>query len=193
VVALRAVPSTPTSDADLVRAAREGEAWATDALVRRHQRRLNGLAFRLIGRDADVDDLVQESFASALLSLDRLKDPEAFAGWLNAILVRTASKMIRRRRLLARFGLGRGSLEIDLDALVSPSVSPDDAAELRRLYTLAAELPAELRIPLLLQRVEGLELEEIRTLTGGSLATIKRRIQKAEDLLRSSFMRGEGR
>src|SRR5688572_2884281 len=78
VVALRAVPSTPTSDADLVRGAREGEAWAADALVRRHQRRLNGLAFRLMGRDADVDDLVQESFASALVSLERLKEPEAF-------------------------------------------------------------------------------------------------------------------
>lgn len=197
VVALRAVPTTATgslpSDADLVRAAAEGEAWAYDALVRRHARRLNGLALRLIGRDSDVDDLVQDTFAAALSSLHRLKEADAFGGWLNAILVRTASKMIRRRRMLARFGLGRETLAIDVDALVSPGVPPDDALELRRIYSVAATLPAELRIPLLLQRVEGLPLEEIRQLVGGSLATIKRRIQKAEDLLREGFMRGEGR
>jgi RNA polymerase sigma-70 factor (ECF subfamily) len=197
VVALRAVPTTPSgalpSDAELVHAARRGERWACDALVRRHARRLNGLALRLIGRDADVDDLVQESFAGALVALHRLKEPEAFGGWLTAILVRTASKLIRRRRLLARLGLGRDSLAIDPDALVSTTAPPDEAAELRRIYALARELPADVRIPLLLQRVEGMELEEIRQLTGGSLATVKRRIQKAEDLLRAGFIRGEGR
>lgn len=142
-----------------------------------------------------MDDLVQDSFASAFSTLHRLKEPEAFGGWLSAILVRTASKVIRRRRLLAKIGLGRDSLaiDVDVDALLSPSVPPDEASELRRLYALAQELPAELRIPLLLQRVEGMELEEIRRLTGGSLATIKRRIQKAEDLLRAAFIRGEER
>jgi RNA polymerase sigma-70 factor (ECF subfamily) len=176
-----------------VLAARSGEPWASDALVRRHARRLNGLAFRLIGRDEDVDDLVQDSFASALTSLHRLKDPAAFGGWLCAILVRSATKVIRRRRLLRRLGLGRASLDIDLDTLLSPSTPPDDALELRRIYSLAAELPADLRIPLVLRRVEGMELEEIRELTGASLATIKRRIKKAEDLLRSSFLQGGGR
>jgi len=195
VVALHAVPTTPSgalpSDAELVAAARAQEAWACEGLVRRHARRINGLALRLIGRDADLDDLVQDSFASAFASLHRLKEPEAFGGWLAAILVRTASKVIRRRRMLARLGLGRDSLAVDVDALISPSTPPDHASELRRLYSLAEKLPADLRIPLLLQRVEGMELEEIRQLTGASIATIKRRIVKAEDLLRTAFSRGE--
>jgi len=197
VVALRAVPTAPTgalpSDADLVKAARDGEPWAFDALFRRHARRINGLALRVIGRDADVDDLVQDTFASALSSLHRLAEPAAFGGWLSSILVRTASKMIRRRRLLARLGFGRSSLAVDLDALIAPSVPPDEAAELRRLYALAQDLPAELRIPLILQRVEGMELDQIGTIIGASIATVKRRIAKAEDTLRASFTRGEGR
>lgn len=197
VAALRAVPTDRSgalpSDAELVKAARAGEPWASDALFRRHARRINGLALRLIGRDSDVDDLVQDSFASAFASLDRLKEPEAFGGWLSAILVRTASKLIRRRRLLARLGFGRDALAIDLDALVSASVPPDEASELRRLYSLAQKLPSEIRIPLLLQRVEGMELDEISKLAGCSIATTKRRIEKAEELLRSSFIRGEGR
>jgi RNA polymerase sigma-70 factor (ECF subfamily) len=197
VVALRAVRTTTSgalpSDGELVTAARAREGWACEALIRRHAPRINGLALRLIGRDADVDDLVQDTFASAFASLHNLKEPNAFGGWLTAILVRTASKLIRRRRLLARLGLGRDALAIDLDALVGPSIPADHAAELRRLYALAEKLPADLRVPLLLRRVEGLELEEIKKLTGSSIATIKRRIVKAEDLLRTDFLKGEGR
>jgi RNA polymerase sigma-70 factor (ECF subfamily) len=197
VVLLRAVPSVAEGEsvpnARLVEAARAGEAWASEALVRRHARALNGLALRLLGRDGDVDDVVQEAFASAFGGLERLQDPQAFEAWLREILVRIVGKLIRRRRMLARLGLGRASLDIDLDALIGEGVPQDDAIELRRLYTLAQRLSASLRVPLLLQRVEGLGLAEIARLTGTSQATVKRRVAEGEAALRGSFLRGEGR
>jgi RNA polymerase sigma-70 factor (ECF subfamily) len=201
VVVLRSVPrpggvagtASLPADAELVRAAREGETWAAEALVRRHARALNGLALRLLGRDGDVDDVVQDTFVGAFAALDRLQDPQAFQAWLSGILVRIVGKLIRRRRLLARLGMGRAVLTIDLDALVAPTVPQDDAIELRRLYALAERLPAAVRVPLLLQRVEGLGLEEIARLTGASLATVKRRVAEAEAALRASFLHGDGR
>jgi RNA polymerase sigma-70 factor (ECF subfamily) len=197
VVLLRSVPRVSDAglpaDAELVRAARAGEDWAAEALVRRHARAVNGLALRLLGRDGDVDDVVQDTFVSAFAALGRLQDPQAFQAWLSGILVRIVGKIIRRRRLLARLGLGRTSLAIDLDALVSPTAPPDEAIELRRLYALAERLPAAVRVPLLLQRVEGLGLGEIARLTGASLATVKRRVAQAESALRASFLRGDGR
>jgi RNA polymerase sigma-70 factor (ECF subfamily) len=197
VALLRAVPradrETSESDARFVEAARAGEAWAAEALVRRHARGLNGLALRLLGRDGDVDDVVQDAFASALGSLHRLEDPQAFEAWLREILVRIVAKLIRRRRTLARLGLGRASLDVDLDALIAPGVPPDDALELRRIYALAQRLPADVRVPLLLQRVEGLGLAEIARLTGTSQATVKRRVAAGEAALRKSFLDGEAR
>jgi RNA polymerase sigma-70 factor (ECF subfamily) len=201
VVVLRSVPrpggvagtASLPADAELVRAARRGETWAAEALVRRHARALNGLALRLLGRDGDVDDVVQDTFVGAFAALDRLQDPQAFQAWLSGILVRIVGKLIRRRRLLARLGMGRAVLTIDLDALVAPTVPQDDAIELRRLYALAERLPAAVRVPLLLQRVEGLGLEEIARLTGASLATVKRRVAEAEAALRASFLHGDGR
>ncbi|MGH7270210.1 MAG: RNA polymerase sigma factor, partial [Polyangiaceae bacterium] len=86
-------------------AARAGEAWAHEALFRRHARMVNGLAFRLMGRDADVDDLVQDAFVTAFSRLQGLGDPQAFSAWLGSIVVRTAGKIIRRRVLLERLGL----------------------------------------------------------------------------------------
>lgn len=178
------------SDAALVIAARAGEAWASEALFRRHAPMVNGLAFRVMGRDSDVDDLVQETFAQAFTSLARLAEPQAFSAWLGAILVRTASKIIRHRRILARLGFSRDALAIDLDSLIGPSVPADHAAELKRIYLLVADLPADLRVALVLRRVEELPLEEIAALLDCSLATAKRRIIRAEELLRQRFEGG---
>jgi RNA polymerase sigma-70 factor (ECF subfamily) len=171
------------SDAALVVAARAGEEWACEALFRRHAGSINGLAYRLLGRDSDVDDLVQESFIEAFAVLTRLRAPEAFASFLRSIVVHRATKLIRRRRLLARLGLRRGSDAIDLDAIVSRSAPADVATELRRVYLKIESLPAELRVPLVLRRVDGLMLDEIAELVGASLATVKRRLARAEQAL----------
>jgi RNA polymerase sigma-70 factor (ECF subfamily) len=171
--------SGPT-DATLVIAARGGEPWAREALFRRYAPMVNGLALRVLGRDTDVDDLVQDSFVQALDGLSRLNEPQAFAAWMASIVVRTASKVLRRRKLLTRLGLRRGSDPIDVDTLVSRTVPPDEAAELRAIYTLVESLPVDVRVPLLLRRVEGMALEEIALATGKSLATVKRKLADGE-------------
>ena len=175
------------SDAALVVAARAGEAWAQEALYRRHAPRLNAVAFRLLGRDDEVDDVVQDAFVAALGGLARLDEPDAFGAWAVGILARQIFKKIRRRRLLARLGLGRaraGEGAIDVDAIVAPTASPERAAELRAIYGALDAMSADLRVPLVLHRVEGYGLEEVASLVGVSLATVKRRIVEADALLR---------
>jgi RNA polymerase sigma-70 factor (ECF subfamily) len=184
--------SAGPTDGALVVAARAGEEWAKEALFRRHAGLVNGLAYRLMGRDADVDDLVQETFAQALASLRRLRETETFASWLAAIVVRTAHKVLRRRRLLERLGM-RTPDEPDLDRLVARAAPPDVSAELLRLYRLVEALPVKVRIPLLLRRVDGAGLEEIARMTGCSLATVKRRLAEGERRLRESLALPVGR
>ncbi len=173
------------SDAALVVAARAGEDWASEALFHRYVRTVNRLAFRLLGRDTDVDDLVQESFAQAFTGLARLDEPGAFGSWLSAIVARTAYKMIRRRQLLRRLGLLGREEPIDPETVISRTAPPDVAAELRAVYQALHRLPAALRVPLVLHRVEGMELQEVAAIVGASLATVKRRIAQAEETLAS--------
>ena len=108
-----------------------------------------------------------------------MQNPQAFGSWLATIVVRTASKRLRTRRLLVRLGLRR-SEPVDVEALVAPTAPADVATELRHLYARLAEFPAEERVALVLRRVEGLELTEIAAHMGLSLATVKRRIVSAE-------------
>jgi RNA polymerase sigma-70 factor, ECF subfamily len=172
------------SDAALVVSARAGEAWAQEALFRRHAPRLNGLAYRVMGgRDADIDDLVQDSFVAAFNTLDQLKNADAWASWIRSILVRQAHKRIRHRRLLSRLGL-RSSTPIDPNDLISEAASPEQAAELRAIYGVLESMSADLRVPLVLHRVEGLMLEEVASSMDISLATVKRRIAAADQILR---------
>lgn len=167
------------TDAALVLAARTGEQWAQEALYRRYTRMANAMAFRLMGSEPDADDLVQDAFAYALSSLERLDKPQSFGSWLGSILVRTAHKRIRRERLRRRLGLSQKE-PIDPDALVSRSAAPDVAAEARTLYALVESLPADERIALVLRRVEGMTLPEIAKRSGRSLATVKRKLARAE-------------
>jgi len=184
VRALKSVPgsSQGPTDAALVTAARAGESWAQEALFRRYSRMVNGLAFRIMGRDGDVDDLVQDSFLEALRHLDRLDNPQAFASWLGSIVVRTAGKRLRKRSLLNRLGLRR-STPIDADTILSRDAAPDVRAELSRIYESLDTMHHEARTALVLHRVEGMSLPEAAQTMGISLSTIKRRIQSAERVL----------
>lgn len=171
------------SDAALVVAARAGERWAQEALFTRYGRMALGLSHRiLMGRD-EADDLVQDAFVYAFTQLQTLQNPQAFAAWLSSIVVRTASKRLRRHRLMVRLGL-RGSQPVDPESVIARGTPPDVAAELRAVYTVLERLPAEERIALVLRRVEGLELREISERMGLSLATVKRRLSAAETRLR---------
>ena len=170
-------------DEELLAAARRGEEEACAALFLRHNAMLNRLAVRLLGRHADVDDLVQESFVQALSSIKRLPDADATGSWLATVMVRTAHKILRRQRLMTRLGLRRYN-EIDVDQFVSPNAPTEAVVELRMLYSAFERMPAQERIALMLKRVQGCNVDEIGALMGLSRATVNRRLSAAESRLR---------
>lgn len=179
-------PRQLPTDAALVLAARAGEEWAREALFRRYARLALALAYRILPYDADIDDLVQDSFLYAFERLNGLTNPQAFQAWLSSIVVRTAGKRLRRRKLQIRLGL-RGSEPVDVDQVVSRAAPPDVAVELRAVYALLETLPVEERIALVLRRVERLEIPEIAEHMGLSISTVKRRLNAAEaQLMRAS-------
>jgi RNA polymerase sigma factor (sigma-70 family) len=88
------------SDSDLVELARAGDAAAFRLLVERHRPWARARALRLCGDPHDADDIVQESLLQAFTSLDRLHDPDRFAGWLAAIVLNVRRAHRRRARLV---------------------------------------------------------------------------------------------
>jgi RNA polymerase sigma-70 factor, ECF subfamily len=167
------------SDASLVGSARAGARWAREGLFRRHMRLVLGLSQRILGNRQGADDVAQDALVEALRRLDSLANPQAFASWISTIVVRTAIRHLRRRRLLVHLGFAAKD-PIEPDTLVAQDAPPEAAVELRQLYGVLGGLSTEQRVALVLRRVEGQELSEIAEHMGLSLATTKRRIEAAD-------------
>lgn len=180
------------SDESLVLAARAGDHEAKAELFRHHVRFASDLAYRLLGRDAEVEDVVQEAFVVAFETLATLVDPRAFRGWLGAIVTRKTIGVIRKRRLLSRLGFVRAE-PIQIESVIARNAPADVLVELAAVYRALDSLPAAERVVLVLRRVEQLPLEEIAERTNFSLATVKRRLQRAEQLLTEQATQTGGR
>ena len=86
-------------DGDLVRLARDGDPAAFRLLVERHLPMARARAARLCPQPDDADDAVQDAFLQAFIALDRLRDPDRFAGWLGGIIVNVCRAQRRRAPL----------------------------------------------------------------------------------------------
>lgn len=167
-------------DAALVRGVREGNPSAKAELFHRYAPQLERLITHLLGYDAELADILQETFVSALRSIGSLKDPAALKPWLLTIATLTARKTLRgrsRRRWLRFF-----SDEAE-EARYEPRTDPADEESLgavREVYAILARFPVDERLPFALRYVSGLELGAVASACNVSLATVKRRLQRAE-------------
>ena len=159
-------------DATLVAQAREGDERAFATLYRRHARYVAGVAYRLLGKDCEVDDVMQEAFCDAAGALRSLEDPNEFRAWIARIAVRRVHKRIGRRR--------RWAWLVGVAEEVTPSATdPATRQRVHELYDALHTLPAKLRVPWILHVIEGETLPEVARLCDVSLATAKRRMAEA--------------
>ena len=151
----------------------DSAAYSVDEAFRRYSRYVAAVALRLLGRDDEVDDVVQEVFLAALRGLGRLREPEAVKGWLATVTVRVARRRLWRRRVRGLLGLDRAP---GYEQLVAPGAAPDERALLSRIYQFLDRQPVGERLAWTLRHVEGEPLERVAELCRCSLATAKRRI-----------------
>jgi len=163
-----------------------GAAGDLDAVYRTHARYVAAVVGRILGRDHEVDDVVQEVFVDAMAGLGRLREPEALRGWLATIAVRRAARRLKRRRFWRFFGLDEGGVS---ESLIAPGAAADDRVLVRRVYAFLDEVPVEQRIAWTLRHLEGEPLDVVAARCGCSLATAKRRIAAVQDAMEKVFDR----
>jgi RNA polymerase sigma-70 factor (ECF subfamily) len=176
-----ALPVGETGDVELVRRARAGDAWAHEALYRRHVQRVARVAQRLLRDAAEVDDIVQETFLIAFEHIADLAEPAAVRGWLTRIAISRVHRRFRWRRWTRPWS--NVELAASFEAQVSHDVSPDRRAELALLDRALSRVKLEVRIAWVLRRVLGDSLDEVADACSCSLATAKRRISAADAIV----------
>jgi len=151
------------------------------SLFRRHARYVAGVATRLLGRDHEIDDVVQEVFLAATRGIAALREPAAAQAWLTRVAVRKSLRRLRWRRIRRTLGLDGGAGYEDLP---DPRLSAEDRAQVARVYQVLDRLPAADRVAWTLRQLEDRPAEEIARLCGCSLATAKRRIARVDEQIR---------
>jgi RNA polymerase sigma-70 factor (ECF subfamily) len=152
-----------------------------EALYERHASYVGALASRVLGRAAEVEDIVQDVFASAVRGLRRREDEREIRAWFAKVTVRRCVRQLRVRRLWAIVDL---AADPSYDRLAAPGASGDERQLIIEVYRALDRLPARLRVPWSLHHVEGEQLERVAQLCDCSLATVKRRIALAHERLR---------
>jgi RNA polymerase sigma-70 factor, ECF subfamily len=150
-------------------------------LFKRYAPYVATIGIRLLGRDDELDDLVQEVFIEAYRGFQQLRRPDAVKAWLARITVRRAVRRLRRRRLRSFFSLE--ALPSDAK-LVDDGATPEEKAEIASTYRMVERIPIRQRVVWVLKHVEGETLDSIATICHISKATVQRRLRAAERALR---------
>ena len=182
------------TDQEIVALARAGEEAAYRELVRRYERPLFSLLYRMV-RDRELaEDLAQETFVKALNAIESYRPEFKFSSWIFKIANNAAIDHLRRRELdtLSLEGSPHAETPEAIEATAlqigDRQESPLDEVEARELggeiEAAIAKLRPEYRSCILLRHVEGRAYEEIAEILGLPLGTVKTYIHRARNELR---------
>jgi RNA polymerase sigma-70 factor, ECF subfamily len=174
-LSLRVVPPAPEMS--------PGEPVEFDALFARYGGYVARLAARLLGSDdTDVDDVVQDVFWLASRRLRRLADMIQARGWLATVTTRVVRRRLRRRAFRRMFHASPRRHDVP-----APGATAEERALIGRLYEVRESLPTEQRLAWSLRYLEGEPLDAVAAACGCSLATAKRRIGAAKNVIDEVF------
>ena len=182
---LRHLATAPTTDGELLeRFALRGEEAAFEALLRRHGAMVLGVCRRMLGDRHAAEDCFQAVFLVLARQAGSLRQPEALAGWLYGVALRTARKaraQAARRRTCER----RSARPVVAE--------PPDELLWRDLRSVLDEaialLPVKYRLPFVLHHLEGLTVTQAAAQLDCPVGTVAARLARARDQLRRRLVR----
>lgn len=162
-------------DDRLIDRAQRGDADAFDQLMRPRWPRLVRIAARLVGDEADAQDVAQQALLRLWQTLDRFRPGEDLDGWIYRMVVNLALDSLRRRRVRPEGSAASAPLE-DL-SLRDQSAGPEQyllATELERaLRDVTAGLAPRQKAVFVLTRIEGLPAPQVAELLGITPSTVR--------------------
>ncbi len=153
------------TDPQLVARAQQGDLQAFEELVKKYQREIYGLAYRLVLDAEEAKDLVQQAFLQAFIHIRSFRQQAQFRTWLFRIAINQCYNYLKNKK---KFGDPVDYEEYILVGEESPEADLVNREEHRRLYAALSRLPAKQRAVITLKLEQGLSYEEISRVLGGT-------------------------
>ena len=183
-----------TPSEELVARVAEGDEYAFQILVNRHQTSVLNLIYRFLGDRLKSEDLAQETFLQVWRSAKTYQRKSKFTTWLYRIcanLYLNEIKSARRKKWLQFFKNNPDSKQSENEDLLDESPNPEDlllARERNQQITNALQsLPENQRIALILKRYDNFSYEEISRVLGCSIAAVESLLVRAKRTLQKKL------
>jgi RNA polymerase sigma-70 factor (ECF subfamily) len=184
-------------DADVVSLAQQGRESAFRELVRRYERPVFSLVFRMVRDRETAEELAQETFIKVLNNVDRYQPQFKFSSWLFKIANNIAIDHLRKRQIVtismdgsphAATAAEAEATSFDVAIRQESALEEMEARELgSEIEKAIAKLRPEYRSCIMLRHVEGRSYEEIAATLDLPLGTVKTYIHRARIQLRDAL------
>jgi RNA polymerase sigma-70 factor (ECF subfamily) len=154
-------------------------------LYRRFAPYVAAIASRILGRESEVEDVVQDVFMASLNGLKKRDQLLQAKSWFATVTVRSSMRKLRVRSLWNLYDLAEPP---QYERLSDQAAGPEERRMIAEVYRALDEVSAKERVAWVLRHVQGESLEETAVLCECSLATAKRRIARAQSFLTEHFV-----
>ena len=177
-------------DSLLVQRSKDGDIKAFEKLFLKYQSKVYNFTLRMVQNREDAEELTQESFAKAYVSIRRLRENDAFKGWLMRIAINTIRDKLKSGR---EDKWSYSGIKTDSDEDTRQNQIPDSSwngekevldKELKKITIDAlSSLTSIHREVILLHHFESLRVEEIAKILQLSEGTVKSRLARGREVL----------
>ncbi len=186
-------------DAGFVARCQRGETEAFSVLVRRHQKKMLNIAYRMIGDYDEACDVVQEAFLSAYRAIGKFRGDARFSTWLCGIVLNHSRSHMTLRA--ARSRREAGSLDDPVESkdgsFVNEPRSQEESVVERlekrereaKVQECIGSLDGEQREVLVLRDIQGFSYEEIGVMLKLPQGTVRSRLFRARNALKDRLLR----
>ncbi len=185
---------TGDEDFDTLSRCKKGDINAFESLVKKYQKRMLNIAYRVIGDYEDACEIVQDAFVSAYKNIKDFKGRSRFSTWLYTIVVNLSRNRLRQLKAQSYhegFSFDDPVATDDGEIKMSPlSVEPSALDNLERkeiqqkVQRCIDTLNNEFREVLILRDIQGFSYNEIGDMLGISEGTVKSRLFRAREYIK---------
>jgi RNA polymerase sigma-70 factor (ECF subfamily) len=179
------IGSDSISDAECVRRIQRGETETFEILVRRHEKAIFNVVYRMLGDYDDAAETAQEVFLSAYRAIGQFRGDANFSTWLYRIALNHASTRRKSTNSRQRRLVPIDDTELVDDVELGPAETLEKKEIRQRVQRALNELQPEDAMVILLRDLQDIAYEDVARVLNIPVGTVKSRLHRARQALKA--------
>jgi len=192
----------PDTDYEIVLRCQKGDVDAFEELVRKYQKKMFNMSYRMLGDYNDAAEVVQDAFVSAYKGLKGFKGKSQFSTWLYTIVINLSKNRLKQTKTRSHHEAVSIDDPVDTDnGQIKTEPASNDLSVLERLEKREIEqkvqgciqsLESGFREVIVLRDIQGFSYEEIGAMLKIAEGTVKSRLYRAREAVKNCLKKAIG-